>query len=74
MLVTVERLEPVYSSVLYELSSLLKGAVERKEGGLPVDLLDTALARTNAVWTACAAHEQALPEAAENWVTVAIKN
>jgi hypothetical protein len=72
LLVTVERLEPVYSSVLYELSSLLKGAVERKEGGLPVDLLDTALARTNAVWTACAAHEQALPEAAENWVTVAI--
>ena len=72
MLATVERLEPVYSSVLYELSSLLKGAVERKEDGLPVDLLDTALARANAVWAACAAHEKALPEAAENWVTVAI--
>lgn len=72
LLATVERLEPVYSSVLYELSSLLKGAVERKEDGLPVDLLDTALARANAVWAACAAHEQPLPEEVENWVTVAI--
>jgi hypothetical protein len=72
LLATVERLEPVYSSVLYELSSLLKGAVERKEDGLPVDLLDNALARANAVWAACAAHEQPLPEAAESWVTVAI--
>ena len=72
LLATVERLEPVYSSVLHELSSLLKGAVERKEGGLPVDQLDTALARANAAWTACAAHEQPLPEAAENWVTIAI--
>ena len=35
LLATVERLEPVYSSVLYELSSLLKGAVERKEDGCP---------------------------------------
>jgi Domain of unknown function (DUF4020) len=72
LLTILERLEPVYSSVLYELSSLLKGAVERKEGGLTVDLLDTALARANAVWTACAVHEQPLPEAAENWVTIAI--
>jgi len=72
LLATVERLEPVYSSVLYELSSLLKGAVERRENGLPVDLLDTALARANAVWAACAAHEQPLPEEAENWVMVAI--
>lgn len=72
LLATVEHLEPVYSSVLYELSSFLKGAVERKEDGLPVDLLDNALARANAVWAACAADEQPLPEAAENWVTVAI--
>ncbi len=72
LLATVERLEPVYSSVLYELSKFLKGAVEQKEDGLPVDLLDSALARANAVWAACAAHEQPLPEAAENWVTVAI--
>ena len=72
LLATVERLEPVYSSVLYELSPLLKGAVERKEDGLPVDLLDTALARANAVWAACAAHEQPLPEEAENWLTAAI--
>jgi hypothetical protein len=72
LLGTVERLEPMYDSVLYEMSSLLKGAVERKEDALPVDLLDLALARANAVWAACVAHEQPLPEAAENWVTVAI--
>ncbi len=72
LLGTVERLEPMYDSVLYEISSLLKGAVERKEDALPVDLLDLALARANAVWAACVAHEQPLPEAAENWVTVAI--
>jgi len=72
LLGTVERLEPMYDSVLYEMSSLLKGAVDRKEDALPVDLLDLALARANAVWAACVAHEQPLPEAAENWVTVAI--
>ena len=72
LLATVERLEPAYSSVLYELSSLLKEAVERKEDGLPVDLLGTALGRANAVWAACAAHEQPLPVAAESWVTVVI--
>jgi Domain of unknown function (DUF4020)/SIR2-like domain len=72
LLGTVERLEPLYDSVLYEMSSFLKGAVERKEGALPVDLLDLALARANAVWAACVAHEQPLPEAAENWVMVAI--
>jgi hypothetical protein len=72
LLATVERIAPIYSSVLYELSSLLKGAVERKEDGLPIDLLDAALALANAVWASCAAHEQPLPEQAENWVTVAI--
>ena len=72
LLAAVEHLEPVYGSLLYELSSLLKGAVQRKEDGLPLGLLDTALARANAVWVACAAHEQPLPDAAENWVTVAI--
>lgn len=68
----VERLELIYSSVLYDVSSLLKGAVERKEDGLPVNLLDVALARTNAVWAACVAQEPPLPEKDENWVTVAI--
>jgi hypothetical protein len=72
LLAIVEHLESMYSSVLYELSSFLKGAVEQKEDGLPVDLLDNALASANAVWAACAAHEQPLPEAAENWVAVAI--
>jgi len=72
LLATVEHLEPVYSSLLYELSSLLKGAVERKENGLPLGLVDTALARANAVWVVCAAHEPPLPDAAENWVMVAI--
>jgi hypothetical protein len=72
LLATVERIAPIYSSVLYELSSLLKGAVERKEDGLPIDLLDAALPLANAVWASCAAHEQPLPEQAENWVTVAI--
>jgi len=71
LLATVERIEPVYSSVLYELSLLLNRAVERKEDGLPIDLLDTALARANAGWASCAAYEQPLPEQAENWVTVA---
>jgi hypothetical protein len=72
LLATVERLEPMYSSVLYELSSLLKGAIERKENGLPVDLLDTAVAIANAVWPGSAAHEHPLPESADDWVFVAI--
>jgi hypothetical protein len=67
-----ERLETIYDKVLYEMSSLLKGAVERKEDGLPVVLFDAALARANGVWAACVAGEQPLPEEAENWVTVAI--
>lgn len=68
----MERLEPIYDSVLYEMSSLLKGAVERKENSLPVDLFDAALARANAAWHACVSHERPLPEEADNWVTVAI--
>ena len=56
MLAIVERLEPIYDTVLYEMSSLLKGAVERKEDGRPV-IFGSALARANAVWAACAAHE-----------------
>jgi hypothetical protein len=68
----VERLEAIYGKVLYEMSSLLKGAVERKEDSLPGELFDAALARANAVWAACVDHEQPLPEEAENWVTVAI--
>jgi Domain of unknown function (DUF4020)/SIR2-like domain len=67
-----ERLEAIYDKVLYEMSSFVKGAVERKEHGLPVELFDAALARSNAVWAACVAHEQPLPGEAENWVTVAI--
>jgi hypothetical protein len=67
-----ERLEAIYDTVLYEMSSFLKGAVERKEDGLPVELFDAALARANAVWAVCVAHEQPLPEEAENWITVAI--
>ncbi len=68
----VARLEPIYDSVLYEMSFLLKGAVERKEDGLPVNLFDVALVRANAVWASCVTHEQPLPEESENWVTVAI--
>ncbi len=68
----LERLESVYGTVLFEMSSLLKGAMERKQDGLPVALFGSALARTNAVWAACVAHEPPLPEAAENWVSVAI--
>lgn len=72
LLAVMERLEPMYGSLLYELSSFLKKAVELKKGGLPLNLLDRAVARASSVWTACAAHEQPLSEAAENWVTVAI--
>jgi len=72
VLAIVERLESVYDTVLYEMSSLLKGAVERKEGSLPVSLFGSALVRANAVWAACVAHEPPLPETAENWVMVAI--
>ena len=68
----LERLESVYDTVLDEMSSLLKGAVERKEDGLPVALFDSALARANALWAACVAHEPPMPEAVGNWVTVAI--
>jgi hypothetical protein len=68
----VARLEPIYDSLLYEMSFLLKGAVERKEDGLPINQFDVALARANAVWAACVTHEQPLPEEADNWVTVAI--
>ncbi len=72
VLAILERLEPVYHTVLYEMSSLLKGAVERNEDSLPIALFGSALARANAVWAACVAHEPPLPETAENWVTVAI--
>lgn len=72
VLAIVERLESVYDTVLYEMSSLLKGAVEPKENGLPVALFSSALARANAVWAACVVHEPPLPETAESWVTVAI--
>jgi SIR2-like domain len=72
VLAIVEQLEPVYDMVLYEMSSLLKGAVERKEDGFPIALFGLALARANAVWAACVALEPPLPETAENWVTVAI--
>ncbi len=72
LLAIVEGLEPSYRSVLYELASLLKGALEQKEGGLPADLLDNAIARANSVLAVCVAQEQPLPETADNWVTVAI--
>jgi hypothetical protein len=72
VLAIVERLESAYEAVLYEMSSFLKGAVERKEDGLPIALFTSALARANAVWAACVVHEPPLPETAENWVTVAI--
>lgn len=72
VLAIVARLEPIYDLVLYEVSSLLKGAVERKEDGLPINLFDVGIARANAVWAACAAHEQPLPEEADNWVNVVI--
>lgn len=68
----VERLEPIYDTVLYEMSSLLKDAVERKEDSLPVTLFDSALARANAVWAACVVNEQPLPETADDWVLKAI--
>jgi hypothetical protein len=72
VLAIVEQLESVYDTVLYEMSSLLKGAVERKEDGLPIALFGSALTRANALWAACITHEPPLPEAAENWITVAI--
>jgi Domain of unknown function (DUF4020)/SIR2-like domain len=65
-------LEPVYESVLYELTSLLKGAIDEKNGNLPRALLGDALAIANSVWNACTHNEQPLPDTADNWVTVAI--
>lgn len=73
LLATVERLEPMYSSVLHELSSLLKEAVGQTDSGLPVDLLDTAVTIASAVRAGCVAQEHPLPEQDEDWVTVAIK-
>lgn len=72
LLSAVEQLEPLYGSLLYEVSSLLKEMVERKEHGVSVDLLDRAFTIANAVWTACETHEQPLPEQNDNWVFVAI--
>ncbi len=72
LLSVLARLEPAYSSALYELASLLKSSIERKEGNLPRALFNEALAIANAVWNVCAANEKQLPEAADNWVAVAI--
>jgi hypothetical protein len=72
LLAAVSRLEPVFGSMLYELSSLLTAAVEQKEPGLPVVLLDSAFAIANAVQAVCEAQESPLPEEDDNWVTVAI--
>ncbi len=72
LLDTVGKLEPVFGSLLYELSSLLKAAVEQKEPVLPVDLLDSAFTIANAVQAGCETQESPLPEKDDNWVTVAI--
>lgn len=72
VLAIVERLEPMYSSAFYEISLLLKDSVEREEIRLPISLFHIALARANAVWAVCAAHEEPLPKEAEDWVSVAI--
>ena len=66
------RLEPVYGRVLYELVSLLKGAVDEKNGKLPRALLGDALAIANIVWNVCTHNERPLPGASSEWVTVAI--
>jgi len=72
LLAVLTCLEPVYTSVLYELASLLKSSIDQKDGSLPLALLSEALASANAVWKACAASETPLPEESDNWVTVAI--
>jgi hypothetical protein len=72
LLAAVEQLGSMYGSLSYELSSFLKETVEHKERGLFVDLLDTAFAIANAVWTACEVQEPPLPEQTDNWVFVAI--
>ena len=43
-------LEPVYHTVLYEVTSLLKTAIDRKEGGMPRELLNEALTIANSIW------------------------
>jgi hypothetical protein len=72
LLPALARLEPVYPSVLYELTSLLKSSIARKDGSLPQALLNEALEIADAVWNVCAANEAPLPEAPDKWLTIAI--
>jgi hypothetical protein len=72
LLPILARLEPIYGSVLYELASLLKSSIDRKDGSLPRALFNEALAIANAAWNVCAASESPMPKEADNWVTVAI--
>jgi hypothetical protein len=65
-------LEPVYGSVLHELASLLKGAIDEKNGNLPRALLGDALPIANAAWNVCTHNELPLPDTSDDWVTVAI--
>ena len=66
------RLEPVYGSVLHELASLLKGAIDGKDGKLPRALLGDALEIAHAVWNVCTHNERPLPDTSDDWVSVAI--
>jgi hypothetical protein len=72
LLAMLARLEPIYGSVLHELASLLKSSVDRRDGSLPLGLLNEALAIANAAWSVCSASEAPMPEESDDWVTVAI--
>jgi hypothetical protein len=69
---TIVRLEPIYGSVLHEIASLLKGAVDDRNGDLPRVLLGDALEIANSLWMAVVEHEKPLPDTSSDWVTVAI--
>ncbi len=72
LLSVLDQLTPVHEVVLYELTSLLKDALERKDGGLPVGQLDHALDLAELFWKACERKETPLEDTSTSWVGVAI--
>jgi hypothetical protein len=72
LLPVLARIEPIYASVLYELVWLLKSSIDQKDGSLPRTLFNEAIAIASAAWKVCATNEELLPEASDNWLTVAI--
>jgi len=72
LLAILARLTPMYESLLYELTSLLKGSIAEKEGSLPDTLIGETLAVADEMWEAGARIEAPLADKTDSWVSIAI--